>query len=51
MYSGVFLAGDYSSLCFMDVFRVLGLQEDLISSQSVSFFAVTIKQIIWTLLV
>ncbi|WVZ24468.1 hypothetical protein V8G54_003012 [Vigna mungo] len=34
MYLGVFLAGGYSSLCFMDVFRVLGLQEDLISSQS-----------------
>lgn len=38
MSSGVFLAGGYSSFCFMDIFRVLGVQETLISSQSVSVF-------------
>jgi len=43
MFSGVFLAGGNSSFCFMDVLRVLGVQENFISSQSVSFFAVTIK--------
>jgi len=51
MSSGVFLAGGYSSFCFMDVLRILGLQETLVSSQSVSSFAVTIKQIMLTLLV